>query len=1030
MMKDNTEENHTINDDNNSQPADRLRRLVDSFLAVNKEIESNIEQNQSILPDLDELDDCDRDTETVTDPTEKTVSAITEQGDYGSTILDSEESKERIINDPIKRGAEEGSGKSKITKKKSKSGCFIKSIILIVFGFVSIALLVFTFLIYKYFSIAATLPDINDLEGNASQFETTRILDRNGDLLYEILDPNAGRRTYVKLEDISPFLVATTIATEDKEFYNHPGFNPIAITRALAQNFISGGKGPGASTITQQLARNLLFTPVERTERTYKRKAREIILAAEITRKYSKDEILELYLNENYYGNYSYGVQAAAETYFNSSADQLSLAQSAFLVGLPQAPSVYDIYTNREDTLQRHKQVLLLTYELSQTRSCIEVSNNIHPVCVSSEEASQAAKEIEEYDFVPNYVRIKYPHWVNYIRTELEELYDPQTIYRSGFTVYTTLDPIMQNEAQDIVKQQIDLLEDKNVGNGALVAIDPHTGEIFSMVGSVDFYDEAISGQINMSVSPRQPGSSIKPLTYIAAFEKGWTPATLIWDVETEFPPSGQPDDLRPPYVPVNYDERYHGPVTVRDALANSYNIPAVKTLDYVGIYDDSQTIERDGFINFAERMGISTLTRDDYGLSLTLGGGDVSLLELTNAYAIVANNGQNVEVSGIARITDFEGNVIFEREKDAQEQLIRKEHAFLISSILSDNQARTPMFGANSLLNLPFPAAAKTGTTNDYRDNWTIGYTPDIVIGVWVGNADYTPMENTTGLTGAAPIWARFIQYAVDELFGGEHRSFARPDGVIEKTVCITSGTEPSPWCPEQRSEYFAYDQLPLTSEEDLWQQILVDSWTGLRISPYCSEFTDERFVMNVNDPWAKKWIEETDQGREWAKNIGFEEEVQYLPERLCTEHDPRPYLLFAGLNEGQNITENPLDLYVLAYATENFDGFSLEYGIGPDPDSWTPILSNIREQFEQPNLIYSWDVNTIPTGVITLKINMKSTENTFAEKKIKLNIMVPTVTPTMTTTFTVTPAQPIISETITPTLTETAIPTITKTP
>ncbi len=298
------------------------------------------------------------------------------------------------------------------------------------------------------------------------------------------------------------------------------------------------------------------------------------------------------------------------------------------------------------------------------------------------------------------------------MRSQLEEMYDPQTIYRSGFTIYTTLDPNLQNAAQRIVAEQVAALIDKNAHNGALVTIKPSTGEILAMVGSVDFYNEAIDGQVNMATSPtRQPGSSIKPITYVAAFEKGWTPSTLIWDVPSEFPPSGDPNDPREPYKPVNYDEKFHGPMTVRTALANSFNVPAVKTLDFVGIYDNPNTPEKDGMIGMAERLGITSLTRPDYGLSLTLGGGDVSLIEMTGAFSVFANGGRRIPPVAILRIVDHTGEVVYEYQPQPGEQVIRAEHAYLISSILSDNEARSWMFGRNSALNLSFPVAAKTGT-------------------------------------------------------------------------------------------------------------------------------------------------------------------------------------------------------------------------------------------------------------------------------------------------------------------------------
>ncbi len=638
-------------------------------------------------------------------------------------------------------------------------GCLLRALIIMAFVGLVIVLGVGSFMLVQYYSIAATLPSVEDVQSRTSQFQTTRILDRNGDLLYEILDPSAGRRTYVGLDEVSPFIVAATIATEDEHFYSHPGFSPWAIVRAFIQNAQSGEVVSGASSITQQVARMLFLDPEEANQRSYLRKVKEAILAIELTNNYTKDEILELYLNENFYGNLAYGIEAAAETYFGVRADQVTLEQAAFLAGLTQAPSVYDAYTNREVALNRQKYVLRLMYEASEEQGCIYVSNSVQRICVDLETGSAAAYALEDYEFNQPYVQIKYPHWVNYIRTLLEAQYDPQMIYRSGFTVETTLDPRLQELALTALEKHIALLEANNVQSGALVALEPASGEILAMVGSVDFYNDEIDGQINMALSPRQPGSSIKPIAYMAAFEKGWTPATLIWDVESEFPPSGNPDDPREPYIPVNYDERYHGPVTVRAALANSYNVPAVKALNFVGIYDDPNTPVEDGMIEMAHRLGISTLNEDYYGLSLALGGGEVTLLDMTSVFGVFANQGVRVPPVAITKISDSSGEVIFEYQRPAGEQVIRAEHAYLLSSILSDNAARTPAFGPNSVLNLPFQVAAKTGTTNDFRDNWTMGFTPDLSVGVWVGNPDYTEMKNTSGLTGAAPIWAEFMQ-------------------------------------------------------------------------------------------------------------------------------------------------------------------------------------------------------------------------------------------------------------------------------
>ncbi|MBI5703119.1 MAG: transglycosylase domain-containing protein [Chloroflexota bacterium] len=903
-------------------------------------------------------------------------------------------------------------------------GCLLRAFIFSLFGLVVLAIIGASALMITYYRIARTLPSVDDLRNRASQFETTRILDRYGNPLYEILDPNAGRRTYVPLDKISPALVAATIATEDQDFYTHPGFDPLAILRALWVNYRTGGEGGGASTITQQLARALLLSPEERAQRTYQRKAREIILAAEITRRYSKDEILELYLNEIYYGNLAYGIEAAAETYFGKTANQLTLAEASLLAGLPQSPAVYDIYTNRDVTLRRQQQVLVLMYELSQQRGCIEVSNSETPICVDAQTILNAADEMKARTFAAPNIDARYPHWVNFVRSQLETQYDAQTIYRSGFIVYTTLDPNLQNEAQRLVTEQVAALADKNARNGALVAIKPSTGEILAMVGSPDFNNAAISGQVNMATSStRQPGSSIKPITYLAAFEKGWTPATWIWDVPTEFP-----DGANPPYVPKNYDDKFHGGMTVRTALANSFNIPAVKALQFVGVYDDPNTPEKDGMIAMAERLGITSLTRPDYGLALTLGGGEVSLLEMTSAFSVFANGGKKVPPVAILKIVDFEGNVIYEYQPPEGEQVIRPEHAFLISSILSDNEARSWMFGRNSVLNLPFPAAAKTGTTNDFRDNWTMGYTPDLAAGVWVGNADYTPMVNTTGLSGAAPIWSQFMQFAVPYVTGNNPRPFAIPPGITEHIICNLSGAEPSQWCRGgQRSEFFASDQPPLPRSQDLLTKTTIDTWTGLIAGDACTDYAKEEMVMNVTDEWARKWFKTPD-GRAWLETHDFPRNPFFKPERECSADDPRPILQFANLRENQTITETLLEIRAVINVTKgDFTGWRLEYGRGDDPAEWT-LLAEGRNKYEQPDIIYTWDLQEVKESRITLRLYLMNGEDFYAEKRIFLTLELPTPTPEPTLTPTLVP--PTIAPTETPTPTPSFTPPPTNTP
>ena len=610
-------------------------------------------------------------------------------------------------------------------------------------GFVAVVVIVMLFFLsvaalgVGYVAIANQLPSPQELQARQTAFVSTKIYDRQGLPLYEVTDPQGGRRSKVRIEEISQHLINATVATEDRDFWLHPGFDPIAILRAIYYNVSERRIVSGASTITQQLARNVLLTPEERIQETAQRKIKEIVLAAELTRVYPKDIILEIYLNELYYGNLAYGIQAAAETYFGVDAADLTLAQASFLAGLPQSPATYDVFSGGLDmALARHEDVLSLMVEAGY---------------ISHTEAGLAAAEMRNYEFKAPQLDISTaPHFITYVRQVLEATYGPEALYRGeGLRVVTTLDSRLQALADRAVREGVAALADRNATNGSLVAIDPATGQILAMVGSADFDNAEIGGQVNVALRCRQPGSVIKPLTYVAAFERGWTPATLLWDLRMEFP-----DGANPPYVPINYDEEYHGPMLLREALANSYNVPAVAALQFVGV---------DGLLEIASRLGAVSLAHPElycpeypfdqppaYGLALTLGGGEVKLLEMTGAFAVFANGGVQVPLSPILRIEDGRGNVLVDNSAPAGEQAISPQHAYLVTSVLSDADARSIEFGPSSTLNLSRPAAAKTGTTNDFRDAWTIGYTPDLVTGVWVGNSDNTSMIKLPGAAGA----------------------------------------------------------------------------------------------------------------------------------------------------------------------------------------------------------------------------------------------------------------------------------------
>lgn len=619
------------------------------------------------------------------------------------------------------------------------------------------------------------LPDPNQLYQRAAS-PSTKIYDRHGTLLYEIADPHQGLHTPLTLADIPIACRQATIATEDASFYRNPGVDTRAIIRALYLNLQGGEIVSGGSTITQQVARNLLLSPEERTELSLTRKLREAILAWRIARRYSKSEILTLYLNESYYGNLAYGLEAASRTYFGKSAAELDLAECALLAGLPQSPANYNPLQNPEAARARQAVVLGLMVKQGY---------------VSEEQAALARQENLRFASVP--FPIKAPHFVMYVYGQLEKQFGLEAIYTRGLEVHTTLDLSVQNLAQRSTRYRLEQLAKRtendpprNVRNAAVVVLDPATGEVLAMLGSPDYFDPQIDGAVNAAVATRQPGSSIKPITYAAAFDPdlaaqyGYaplTPASMMLDVRTAFVTrEGEP------YVPQNYDRRWRGPVLLRQALASSFNLVAVKVLDYVGL---------EAMTDLARSMGITTLDdADRFGLALTLGGGEVRLLELTGAYASFASGGRRVEPITILQVTDAEGNVLLQRNPAPRsgEQVLDPRTAYLITDILSDNYARALAFGEGSALRLSGgrPAAAKTGTTTDFRDNWTVGYTPEFVVGVWAGNADNEPMRHVSGITGAAPIWHDVME-ALHQT--RPVRQFVRPPGLVDVEVCAGSG-------------------------------------------------------------------------------------------------------------------------------------------------------------------------------------------------------------------------------------------------
>ncbi len=613
-------------------------------------------------------------------------------------------------------------------------------------AFVGILVLLVLYLYTFFIFIAAyELPSPKRLVSTDKAL-TTEFFDRNGKLLYRMYE---GRnRTLAPLDQLPPYLIQATLAAEDKNFYSHLGIDPVAIVRAFINNYKTG-QLEGASTLTQQLIKNALLTP----EKTYIRKVKEVILSLWAERMYSKDEILSMYLNEAPYGGPAWGIEAAALTYFGESAKDLTLAQAAYLAGLPASPTQFSPYgSNPELGKVRQKEVLKRMVDnkfLTQVQADLAYAEDLH--------------------LKPQINNILAAHFVMYVKDLLSQKYGQRAVSQGGLKITTTLDLNLQLETEKIVRDEVEKLAQLNVTNGAAMITDGRTGQILAMVGSRDYHQEQF-GSFNVTLSLRQPGSSIKVATYATAFKQGFTPGNTVLDVPVVFR-----DNWGNTYAPQNYDGAYHGAVSIRQALGSSYNIPAVKLLASVGV---------DEMVKTSRDLGITTFTDPKrYGLALTLGGAEVKMIDMMTLYGAFSQMGVKNKATPILKVTDSEGNVLEEYGNNPT-QALTPEIAYLITNILTDNNARTPAFGPNSLLKIPNrTVAVKTGTTDNKKDNWTFGYTPKFVVGVWVGNNNGDPMNQnlTSGVTGAAPIWNKIMTTI---LSGEKDLAFVRPAGIIDGRV------------------------------------------------------------------------------------------------------------------------------------------------------------------------------------------------------------------------------------------------------
>ncbi len=649
--------------------------------------------------------------------------------------------------------------------------------------------------------------------------DSTKVYDRNGEVLYDIF--NEKRRTTIPFSDMPEYLKHATVSIEDKDFYRHNGFDIKGFLRGIVLQPLRGKGVQGGSTITQQFVKNALLS----SQRSVWRKARELILAFEIEAIYSKDKILELYLNEIPYGSGAYGAQQAAKMYFGKNAKDITLTEAAVLAALPQAPGRYSPYGQNPDLLMIRKDLVLAQMEKQGY--------------ITKAEYAEAKKA--EIKFVPKRDSIRAPHFVMYVKELLAAKYGEKVLEEGGLRITTTLDIDKQKAAEDTISNLAESNKTKyNAGNAALVSINPNTGEILAMMGSKDYFNMEAEGNVNVAIRERQPGSSIKPIVYATAFKKDYAPATMLVDVSTDF---GQG------YRPRNYDGSFRGPMSVREALGNSINVPAVKTLAYAGVQETIDT---------AHDLGITTLKggADRYGLSLTLGGGEVTLLDLTRAYGVFATGGNLTPTMAVLKVQDKYGHVLEENEPEKSKKVLDPQVAYLINNILSDDSARARVFGMGGPLTLPGrTVAAKTGTTNDYKDGWTVGYTPDLVTGVWVGNNRNESMTAASGLV-AAPIWNRYMRLA---LAGMPNKSFSRPDGISDVMVDALSGKLPVDGVtPTTKSEVFASWSVPKEMDNvHVVKKVMKSDTNKLAPADAPAELTEDKVftVIHSERPSSSNW-------------------------------------------------------------------------------------------------------------------------------------------------------------------------------
>lgn len=828
---------------------------------------------------------------------------------------------------------------------------------LAVVGFFVIAgAVLFTAILFAWYAKDLPRPDKVQRTTGLS----TVILDRNGETLYDIYQD--ANRIPVSFVNLPQYCRDATIAVEDKDFYKHQGLSTTGIVRALFSTVIFRNV-QGGSTLTQQLVKNVLLS----NERTLPRKIKEAILAIQIERKYTKDQILQMYLNEAPYGGTAVGMESASQLYFGTSVKDLTLVQCAILAGLPQSPSTYSPFTGTPKAFVARTQ-----HVLARMRE---------DGYINAFEETAARNQLDSTPFAKDSGALRAPHFVAYVKDQLMSKFGSQLVEGGGLKVTTTLDWKLQQKAQQIVREEVDKAKSLKVSNGAAVVMDPATGEILTMVGSKDYSATDTGGfKFNVPVQGlRQPGSSIKPFTYATALKKGYTASTLLLDVDTKYP-SGDPK--KPEYEPKNYDGKFRGPMQLRYALGNSINTIAVKVSALVGVKDALET---------AYDMGISSLQPTDdalrrLGLSMTLGGGEVTLLDLTSAYGVFATGGLRASAVSILKVEDAKGKVLFQYTPPSPARVLSSDVAYMISDILSDNDARKIEFGETSYLRVPgYTVAAKTGTTDDKRDNWSLGYTPTVVVGTWVGNNDNTPMSPSlaSGLTGAAPIWNRIMREALKDK---KDEPFVRPSNIIEMDIDAYGGGAPVSGQPT-RKERFIKGTEP-TGPAQIYQNIKVSKHDSNKranaVEIATGQYDIKQFIVfSEQDPVS------SDGKNRWQEAIDA-----WVSANLSDAKYHPPTETYSGSDQqiGIHVT-NPSD------NGQYGNDLSVQFSIATvnDLDRVELSVGSISKTYHDKNVS---DTIHLSDGSYTLHIEAIDNKGNHAGNDIHIGINVPYATPTPTPT------------------------------